>query len=87
MVYLHLNEGRTIASLSAEYGFAKSTSGMKKKYCEECQENEEAKEELNLMEQNQMLKKQLSEQQQEIEFLIKAGHSLQRKSISFISVH
>ena len=25
MVYLHLNEGRTIASLSAEYGFAKST--------------------------------------------------------------
>lgn len=25
MVYLHLNEGGTIASLSAEYGFAKST--------------------------------------------------------------
>ena len=44
---------------------------MKKKYCEECQENEEAKEELNLMEQNQMLKKQLSEQQKEIEFLKK----------------
>ena len=88
MVYLHLNEGRTIASLSAEYGFAKSTyREWKKKYCEECQKNEEAKEELNLMEQNQMLKKQLSEQQQEIEFLKKAGHSLQRKSISFISVH
>ena len=40
MVYLHLNEGRTIASLSAEYGFAKSTyREWEKKYCEECQEN------------------------------------------------
>lgn len=74
MVYLHLNEGRTIASLSAEYGFAKSTyREWEKKYCEECQENEEATEGLNLMEQNRMLKKQLAEQQKEIEFLKKAA--------------
>ena len=74
MVYLQLNEGITIASLSAEYGFAKSTyREWEKKYYEECQENEETKEELNLMEQNRMLKKQLAEQQKEIEFLKKAA--------------
>ena len=67
MVYLHLNEGRTIASLSAEYGFAKSTyREWEKKYCEECQENEEAKEEFNLMEQNRMLKKMLAESHRKV---------------------
>ena len=51
MVYLHLNEGRTIASLSAEYGFAKSTyREWEKKYCEECLENEEETEFTTLQE-------------------------------------
>ncbi len=58
-------ERRTIASLSAEYGFAKSTyREWEKKYCKECQKNEEAKEELNLMEQNRMLKKQQAKYEQ-----------------------
>lgn len=74
MVYLHLNEGRTIASLSAEYGFAKSTyREWEKKYREECQEDEEAITELSLMEQNRMLKRQLAEQQKENEFLKKVA--------------
>ena len=80
-----MNEGRTIASLSAEYGFAKSTyQEWEKKDCEECQENEESKEELNLMEQTRMLKKQLAEQQKEIEFLIKAAAFFAKEIKSFI---
>lgn len=74
MIRLHLDEGRTIASLSAEYGFAKSTyREWEKKYCNECQENEEAKDELTLMEENRQLKKKLEEQEKEINFLKKAA--------------
>ena len=74
MIRLHLNEGRTIASLCAEYGFAKSTyREWENKYRNECQENEEAKDELSLMEENRQLKKQLEEQEKEIRFLKKAA--------------
>ena len=74
MIRLHLDEGRTIASLSAEYGFAKSTyREWENRYRNECQKNEEAKDELTLMEENRQLKKQLEEQDKEIRFLKKAA--------------
>jgi len=74
IVRLHLEEGRTIKSLSEEYGV--STAGISiwvKAYREECQTNQEIKVDYDYMLENRKLRKQLEEMQKENQFLKKAA--------------
>ena len=74
IVRLHLEEGRTLKGLAAEYGVSKaSISIWVKQFREECQTNEEAKADYDYMKENLQLKKQLSELQKENDFLKKAA--------------
>ena len=60
IVRLHLEEGRTLESLAAEYGVSKaSISIWVKQFREECQTNKEAKADYDYMKENLQLKKQL----------------------------
>ena len=88
IVRLHLEEGRTLKGLAAEYGVSKaSISIWVKQFREECQTNEEAKADYDYMKENLQLKKQLAELQKENDFLKKRRHSLRRKSISGLSIY
>jgi transposase len=74
IVRLHLEEGRTLNSLSDEYGVSKaSISIWVKSYREKCQINQEAKEDYDYMLENRELRKQLEEMQKENQFLKKAA--------------
>ena len=74
IVRLHLEEGRTLKGLAAEYGVSKaSISIWINQFREECQTNEEAKADYNYMKENLQLKKQLAELQKENDFLKKAA--------------
>jgi transposase len=74
IVRLHLEEGRTLNSLSDEYGVSKaSISIWVKSYREECQINQETKEDYDYMLENRRLRKQLEEIQKEKHFLKKAA--------------
>jgi transposase len=74
IVRLHLEEGRTIKSLSEEYRISKaSISIWVRTYREECQTNQEAKEDYDYMLENRKLRKQLEEVQKENLFLKKAA--------------
>lgn len=74
VVKAHLQEGRTIASLSAEYGAsAASVCNWIRKYREECQTNKEAQNEYQLMQENLELKRKLAEAEKENDFLKKAA--------------
>ena len=74
IVRLHLEEGRTLKSLAAEYGVSRaSISIWVKQFRESCQTNEEAKADYDMMKENQKLKKQLAELQKENDFLKKAA--------------
>ena len=74
IVKLHLQDGRTIASLAAEYGASTaSVCNWIRKYREECQTNVEAKNEYQLMQENLELKRKLAEAQKENDFLKKAA--------------
>jgi transposase len=74
IVRLHLEEGRTIQSLTDEYSISKaSISNWVKNHREECQTNHEAKEEYDYMMENRKLRKQLEEKEKEILFLKKAA--------------
>lgn len=74
IVRLHLEEGRTLKSLSAEYGVSKaSISIWVNQLRKECQTNEEAKAEYDYMKENLQLKKRLAELQKENDFLKKAA--------------
>ena len=91
---LHLEEGRFLKGLAAEYGVSKaSISNWTKQFREECQINEEAKVDYDFMNENLKLKKQLAELQKENDFLkesiatLVAWHSLRRKSIRGLSIH
>ena len=87
IVRLHLEEGRTLKGLAAEYGVSKaSISIWVKQFREECQTNEEAKADYDYMKENLQLKRQLAELQKENDFLKKQQHSLRRKSISGLSI-
>ncbi len=71
---LHLEEGRTISSISAEYKVSKSTiSKWVKEFREECQSNPKAEEEKNIMKDNLKLRRELAEAKKEIDFLKKAA--------------
>lgn len=74
MVRLHLEEGRTLKGISAEYGVSKaSISNWISQFRTECQTNEKAKVDYDYMKENLKLKKQLTELQKENEFLKKAA--------------
>ena len=74
IVHLHLEEGRTLKGLAAEYGVSKaSISIWIKQFRKECQTNEEAKADYDYMKENLQLKKQLAELQKENDFLKKAA--------------
>lgn len=74
IVRLHLEEGRTIRSLSEEYKISKAIISIwVSKYREECQTNHETKEDYDYMMENRKLRKQLEEMQKENQFLKKAA--------------
>ena len=88
IVRLHLEEGRSLKSLASEYGVSHATiSNWTKKFRNECQTNEEAKSDYDMMEENLRLRKELAELQKENNFLKKRRHSLRRKSINGLSIH
>lgn len=74
IVRLHLEEGRTLKGLAAEYGVSKANISIwVKQFREECQTNEEAKADYDYMKENLKLKRQLAELQKENDFLKKAA--------------
>jgi transposase len=74
IIRLHLEEGRTLSSLSEEYGVHKATiSNWVKSYREECQTNPNAQEEYDYFKENLKLRKQLEELEKENRFLKKAA--------------
>ena len=74
VVVEHLRDGRTLASLAAEYGVSKNTvSNWVKAYREECQTNDEAKSQLQLLEEMRQLRRELAELEKENTFLKKAA--------------
>ena len=71
---LHLEEGRTLKSLSEEYKVSKaSISIWISKNRKECQTSHETKEEYDFMMENRELRKQLDEMEKENRFLKKAA--------------
>lgn len=74
IVRLHLEDGRTLKGLAAEYGVSKaSISIWVKQFRNECQTNKEAKADYDYMKENLKLKKQLADLQKENDFLKKAA--------------
>lgn len=78
IVRLRLDEGRTVKSITAEYGVPKGTiSNWCRKYREECQEKAESDPNTintaEIMEENARLRKELAEAQKEVNFLKKAA--------------
>jgi len=74
IIRLHIEEGRSLRSLSEEYGISKaSISNWVKNYHDECQSNQEAKNECDYLMENRKLRKQLEEAQKENQFLKKAA--------------
>lgn len=77
IVRLHVEEGRTYKSITAEYGVSKaSISKWCSEYNKECQTKAESDpdsvNEMELMKENQRLRKELEESRKEIAFLKKA---------------
>ncbi len=71
---LHLQEGRSVNSLTAEYHLGKGTlSYWVKEYRKECQENPTTKEQAESFERVQRMEKELAELKKENEFLKKAA--------------
>lgn len=78
IVRLHIEEGRTYKSITAEYGVSKaSISKWCSEFSKECQNqagsNEGVKTELDLMKENLRLRKELEEAKKENLFLKKAA--------------
>lgn len=70
----HIQDGRTINSLAAEYGVAKATiSNWVRAYREECQTNDTEKSQLELMEEVRKLRQEKAELEKENLFLKKAA--------------
>ena len=82
IVRLHLEDGRTIRSLAAEYSISKaSISNWVSQFRKECQNSEEAKADYDYMKETLKLKKQLAELQKENDFLKKRRHSPSRNRL------
>lgn len=74
IIRLHIEDGRSLRSLSDEYGVSKaSISNWVKLYREECQTNQDTKQECDYLTENHKLRKQLDELQKENQFLKKAA--------------
>lgn len=74
IIRLHLEEGRSLKSLTEEYNLGSGTLRYWiEKYREECQGNIELKQESNIYEENKKLRKQLEELEKENRFLKKAA--------------
>ena len=74
VVKQHIQDTRTMASLSAEYGASKATiSNWIRNYREECRNNDEVKNEYELMQEVRKLRQQLEEAEKENRFLKKAA--------------
>ncbi len=74
IIKLHLEEERTLKSISKEYKVSRaSISIWIKKYREECEINHDAKQEYNSMQEVNRLRKQLQEVKKENDFLKKAA--------------
>ena len=74
IVRQHIQYGRTIASLAAEYGVSKaSISNWIRAYREECQTNDEEKSQLELMEEVRRLRQEKAALEKENDFLKKAA--------------
>jgi transposase len=74
VVKLHIQDGRTVASLAAEYGICHATvSNWIRAYREECQTNDAAKSENELMQENRKLRQELAQAKKENDFLKKAA--------------
>ena len=70
----HIRDGRTIASLAAEYGVSHATvSNWVRTYREECQTNDSEKSQLDLMEEVRKLRQEKNELEKENHFLKKAA--------------
>lgn len=74
IVRLHLQEGRTIKSLTTEYGISKaSVSKWSSEFCKKCQINPEAQTEYDSMKEILRLKRENEELKKENLFLKKAA--------------
>ena len=70
----HIQDGRTINSLAAEYGVSKATISNWVRACrEECQTNDAEKSQLELMEEVRKLRQEKAELEKENLFLKKAA--------------
>ena len=70
---MHIQDGRTIASLVAEYGISGATvSNRVRSYREECQNNDEEKSQLEMMEERR-LRREKAELEKESSFLKKSS--------------
>ena len=82
VVRAHIQDGRTLSSLAAEYGVSNATiSNWVRAYREECQTNEFEMLQLQLMEEVRRLRQEKAELEKENSFLKKQRHSLRKKSI------
>jgi transposase len=88
VVKLHIPDGRTIASFAAYYEICHAAvSNWIRSYREECQTNDAAKSENELMQEVRQLRQKLAEAEKENGFQKKQWHFLRRKSISNISIY
>jgi len=72
----------------AEYGISRATVsnwGVVRSYRKECQNNDEEKPQLEMMEELRRLRREKAELEKEHSFLKKQRHSSRKKSISGIS--
>lgn len=82
VVFEHIRDGRTIASLAAEYGVSKATiSNWVRVYREECQTNDSEKSQLELMEEVRKLRQEKAELEKENNFLKKAAAFFAKETI------
>ena len=74
IVKQHIQDGRTLQSLAAEYGVSKaSISNWVHAYREECQTNDAEKSQLELMEEVRKLRQEKAELEKDNDFLKKAA--------------
>ena len=74
VVRAHIQDGRTVVSLVAEYGISRATvSNWGRSYREECQNNDEGKSQLGMMEELRRLRLEKAELEKKNSFLKKAA--------------
>lgn len=83
VVQQHIQDGRTIKSLAAEYGVSTaSISNQARDYRKECQSNNEEKSQLELIEEVRKLRLEKAELEKENDFLIEADRRMYVKYLN-----